>query len=243
VKHITGSDNTYQVLGKSAVQAFGFQGIGNAIVNKSEGQIDTGNMMKSLLQLAQTKGVSVMNGLIINKIEDDGKTVSLHTSLGWHFSVKKLLVCTNGFAKQLLPSLELMAARNQVIVTEPIPNLSLKGCFHYDKGYFYFRNIDKRILLGGGRNLDYETEKTDQFGTTPLIQMALEKLLSTIILPKQTVKIATVWSGILGLGNVKKPIIELVSPNIGVAVRMGGMGVAIGTLVGEDGAALIFKTI
>ena len=29
-------------------------------------------------------------------------------------------------------------------------NLKIKGSFHYEKGYYYFRNIDNRILLGGG---------------------------------------------------------------------------------------------
>ena len=47
------------------------------------------------------------------------------------------------------------------------------------------------------------------------------------------------WSGILGIGDQKKPIIERVSPNVVVAVRMGGMGVAIGSLVGEEAAALV----
>jgi hypothetical protein len=37
---------------------------------------------------------------------------------------------------------------------------------------------------------------------------------------------------------VKRPIIERLSPRLTVAVRMGGMGVAIGALVGEEGAAL-----
>ena len=38
-------------------------------------------------------------------------------------------------------------------------NLKIKGSFHYEKGYYYFRNIDNRILLGGGRNMDMELRK------------------------------------------------------------------------------------
>ena len=45
------------------------------------------------------------------------------------------------------------------------------------------RNIDNRILLGGGRNLDFKTEETTQFGQTNRIQNKLESLLKTIILP------------------------------------------------------------
>jgi len=49
----------------------------------------------------------------------------------------------------------------------------------------------------------------------------------------------TWWSGILGIGTVKKPIVQKIAPHVAVAVRLGGMGVAIGSLVGEEGAALL----
>jgi glycine/D-amino acid oxidase-like deaminating enzyme len=87
--------------------------------------------------------------------------------------------------------------------------------------------------------LDFNIEMTDAFGTTILIQNALKDLLHTTILPNQPVEIDTWWSGILGIGSVKQPIIKHISPNIVVAVRMGGMGVAIGSLVGEEAAHLI----
>jgi gamma-glutamylputrescine oxidase len=73
-----------------------------------------------------------------------------------------------------------------------------------------------------------------------LIQNALNQLLTEVILPKTTIEIDTTWSGILGIGAVKKPIIEEVMPNVVVAVRMGGMGVAIGSLVGEEAADMVF---
>jgi glycine/D-amino acid oxidase-like deaminating enzyme len=135
--------------------------------------------------------------------------------------------------------LDLYPARNQVLLTKPIPGLKVAGCFHYDRGYFYFRNIDGRILLGGGRNLDLETEKTAAFGGNELIRAALEKLLRDVICPDQPVDIDSWWTGILGLGPVKKPIVERFSANVVVAVRLSGMGVAIGTLVGQEGASLL----
>jgi gamma-glutamylputrescine oxidase len=231
--------NIYENLGKNQVQSFGFQGVATMIKNNAEGQIHTGEMMRTLLNLAYAKNILFLNGLFIQAIKEENDAVVLTANDNWHFSVKKVLVCTNGFAKQLLPELEVQAARNQVIITKPIADLKVKGCFHYDRGYFYFRNIDNRVLLGGGRNLDYQNEQTTEFGTTLLIQNALLDLLQNIILPKENIEIEHVWSGILGLGTVKKPIIQLVSPNIGVAVRMGGMGVAIGSLVGEEGAILM----
>jgi gamma-glutamylputrescine oxidase len=242
VKNTTKRNDTYKVLNKKEVNDFGFQGIDNAILNQAEGQIHTGEMMKTLLAIAQEKGVKIINGLTLKNIIDEGEKVVFQAE-NWHFSAKKALICTNGFARQLLPAIEVMAARNQVIITKPIPNLALKGCFHYDRGYFYFRNIDNRILLGGGRNLDYHTEQTDAFGTTEIIQNALKELLQHTILPQKNVDIDMTWSGIMGLGAVKKPIIQMHTQNMGVAVRMGGMGVAIGSLVGEDGAEMMIENL
>ncbi len=242
LQSITGLKDTYKV----SKEDFGFQNTSNILIhNTAEGQIDTGNMMSTLLNLCKSKGIILFNGIEINEIIDsksDSKNgVTLLTKEGWEITTNKVIVATNGFARRLLPDLEVIPARNQVLITKPIEGLKLKGCFHYDKGYYYFRNVGNRILLGGGRNLDFENEMTDAFGTTDIIQKSLLKLLDTTILPRQKYEIDGWWSGILGIGSQKKPIIQHVSPNVVVAVRMGGMGVAIGSLVGEDAAELLLK--
>jgi glycine/D-amino acid oxidase-like deaminating enzyme len=110
---------------------------------------------------------------------------------------------------------------------------------HYDKGYFYFRNVGNRLLFGGGRNLDFATEKTTTFGLTSLVQNKLEELLRDVILPGKQPKIEQRWSGIMGLGPTKTTIVKKITNGLYCAVRMGGMGVAIGTLVGEEAADLV----
>ncbi len=236
VQSIVGKNDNYKII----KQGFGFNHVqSQTICNQAEGLIDTGRMMTTLLRLAKEQNVLIFNGLKIKNIIDDTEGCTLETEDGWDFTAKKVIVATNGFARRLMPELAVQAARNQVLITKPIPNLNLKGGFHYDKGYFYFRHVGNRILLGGGRNLNIENEMTDAFGTTELIQNALTQLLTDVILPNQPFEIDTWWSGILGIGSQKKPIIERVSPNIVVAVRMGGMGVAIGSLVGEEAAGLV----
>ena len=51
------------------------------------------------------------------------------------------------------------------------------------------------------------------------------------------------WSGILGIGDKKSPIITRYSDHIYTAVRLGGMGVAIGILVGREGAELLYENM
>ena len=60
----------------------------------------------------------------------------------------------------LLPNIGITAgitpARGQIIVTEPIDDLPWTGCHHFDEGFYYFRNIGNRVLLGGARNQDFD---------------------------------------------------------------------------------------
>ena len=217
---------------------FGFNGIHESVIfNPFEGQIDTGNMMQELVKQAISKDILILNQQTVTSFHDNGTAVEV--ALGdFSFKTKKLLFATNGFAAEITKG-QVKPARAQVLITEPIPNLNIKGTFHLDKGYYYFRNIGDRILFGGGRNLDFEGETTSEFSETELIQNRLEKLLKEVILPNQEFKIEHRWSGIMGLGATKNPIVEALSENVYCGVRLGGMGVAIGSLIGNELADLI----
>lgn len=222
---------------------FGFAGIKHMILNTAEGQLNTGAMMYALIKMAQQLDISIYGGIEIQSFDEHQQYTSLITSQGWPLKAKKVLFATNGFTKKLLPQLSVQAARNQVLMTAPLDHLPFKGAFHYDKGYVYFRSVEElgkhRVLLGGGRNLSPEIELTAAFGHTPIIKKALKKLLHEVILPGQQVEISHWWSGILGVGPHKKPIVKMVSPSVAVAVRMGGMGVAIGSAIGQQAADML----
>lgn len=217
---------------------FGFKNsLSNLIFTPFEGQIDTGKMMLALLQKAQREGVLILNSTEVTSFSSEAESVHIQLS-DFSFKAKHLCIATNAFASDLL-DLRVIPARNQVLITKPISNLSIKGTFHLDEGYYYFRTIHDRLLLGGGRNLDSERETTSVLDTTPRIQTALEDLLKNVILPHQNIEIDQRWSGVLGIGEKKKPIIKSVSNRVYCAVRLGGMGIAIGSQAGKELADLI----
>ncbi|WP_395043439.1 NAD(P)/FAD-dependent oxidoreductase [Flavobacterium sp.] len=220
------------------IDRFAFKNIKEyTIFNPFEAQIDTGNMMQNLLKKAISQDILILNQIEVTSFIDKTNHVEVELS-DFSFKTNKLLFATNGFASELTNN-EVKPARAQVLITEPIENLDIKGTFHLDKGYYYFRNFENRILIGGGRNLDFDTENTTQFGETIIIQNKLEQLLKEVILPNQDFKIAHRWSGIMGLGNSKNPIVSQLSNNVYCGVRLGGMGVAIGSLIGKELAELI----
>ena len=240
LKDIIGSDSVYKNA-DAKIATFGFNNVSHLIENSFEGQINTGKMISSLIRKVQEIGVVVLNSLEVKQLQENEHHVEVELMNGIHFHPKKVLVATNGFAKQLLPELDVQPARAQVLITEPIENLKVAGTFHYDAGYYYFRNIDNRVLFGGGRNLDFKGEETTEMEVTELIQNKLDELLKTFILPNNEYKIAQRWSGIMGVGEVKATIVKPISKNIYCAVRMGGMGVAIGSLIGKEAAQMIIE--
>lgn len=213
---------------------FGAEHIQHLVYNEFEAQINTGEMMKSLLAYAQGLGVSILNNCDVANFEDTGEEVLVSvTGYPVQFRAKKLGVCTNAFSHALLPDLELSPGRGQVLVTQPIDGLKIKGVFHMDEGYYYFRNFENRVIFGGGRNMDFAGETTTEFGTTrPILQSLVDKL-KDIILPNQQFAVDHTWSGIMAFGKNKKPIVQPYSDRIELGIRLGGMGVAIGSNVGE----------
>jgi len=238
IAEITGEQKVYTV-DTNVANRFGFKNVNNSISNRLEGQINTGMMNQAFYQKVIAADIRVLFGAEVNEITQNQSSATAQTSIG-DFEAAQIAVCTNGFAKQLLNE-EVEPARAQVLITKPIPNLKIKGTFHYQQGYYYFRNINDRILFGGGRNLNKLGETTTEIALTDEIMRSLKYLLRTIILPDITFEIDHEWSGIMGVGNSKKPIIKKVSQSIFCGVRLGGMGVAIGSLVGQDLATMITK--
>lgn len=244
VKDITNEKNVFDIANHK-LNTFGFKGIDCLIENKLEAQLDPAKMIKTLVEIASSLGITILNNCTVNhfeSVDSQENRIIISTSQG-NFKAKKLLFCTNAFASQLMPQLELKPGRGQVIITKSIEDLKLKGTFHYDKGYYYFRNVGNRVLLGGGRNLDFFTETTHRFGETPLVQNALLLLLKEVILPETDFEIEQKWSGIMAFGPELSPIIEEVSPNVFCAVRCNGMGIAIGSQTGEEAGKMVLRSL
>ncbi|MDA0193680.1 MAG: FAD-dependent oxidoreductase [Bacteroidetes bacterium] len=213
----------------------------SAIFNPLEGQLDTGEMMKSLQGYAQLLGVNILSGIEVQTFQENQNQIVLSVRSNTEdteLKASQMAVCTNAFSQQFFKNLDIKPGRGLVLITEPIKNLQLSGTFNFDEGFNYFRDIDDRILLGGGRNLAFDEEGVDQFGINEKIFNHLRKLLFERILQKE-VEIEMSWSGIMAFGKDKQPIIRRESDKIVIGVKLGGMGVAMGTLVGEELADLL----
>jgi glycine/D-amino acid oxidase-like deaminating enzyme len=166
----------------------------------------------------------------------------VETARGIQLTAGQVLLCTNAFTRQLVPELDIVPARGQVLLTSPIKGLPFRGTFHADEGFYYFRNLGDRVLLGGARNKAFEEEQTTEMHPSVKIQEALEAYLSEIVLPhyQGQYTIQHRWAGIMAFGNEKIPIVKELSPNLFCAVRMSGMGVALAPVVAQKVANMMY---
>lgn len=222
---------------KIAPKKFLFNQVETSFYNQLEGQIDTGKMMFKWHQILLENNISILHGIEAIDIENFSDSVQVNTNIG-PIRAANMAICVNGFAKQFLRNIDLSPARAQVLITKPIADLPFEGTFHFQSGYYYFRNINNRVLFGGGRNQDFIGETTTKIETTDFLINHLKHLLKEIILPQTPFEIDYSWAGIMGIGQTKKPIVELIHPRVGIGVRLGGMGVAIGSQVGQEVAEL-----
>ncbi len=209
------------------ISTFGFQQVSKMIFNSFEGQIDTGKMFRSMYELALSMGVTILTGASINELTE--KTAVCEE---YQFSSRAVVVTANGFSNELL-SVDLVPGRGTVMVVQPEKPLRFQGTFHYDEGYYYFRDYYGKLIFGGGRNIDQRTEETTEFGINEDIQNKLLSDIQNIILPKQSFEVTHRWSGIMAFGRTKQPIVEKNDNGIYLGVRLGGMGVALSSLIGK----------
>ena len=119
-----------------------------------------------------------------------------------------VLVATDGYPSGLLGELEglIIPTRGQMIATEPLPE-RLFPMPHYGRhGYDYWhQNEEGRLIVGGFRDADMDSEFTAEEATTERIQGALDGFVEALLgrMPAVTHR----WSGVFGLVPDLMPVV------------------------------------
>ena len=229
---VTGLEQTYTIQESEGIRGFYPDGI----KNNAEGLLDTGLMYKELYKQVLDYDIPILRGIEIvsyDKIANCRVDV-MTDQFSQSICTKNLLICTNAFTRKLMPNLEVIPCRNQVIVTSPVDNDHVNTGCHIDNGHIYFRSVGERVLIGGARHLFPEENDIDYFGLNHENQIYLTDLLRESIIPDQSFTIDYEWSGILCGGTNRTPLVQQVESNIYVGIRLGGMGVAIGSSIANE---------
>ena len=218
--------------------------LAGAIRNALEGHLHPGRMTQGLVGLARRGDVAIRRDAVVELAGQSGDYV-VRLAGGGELQADRLVLATNAFAARLLPNLGIRPALNQVIVTAPLPELRLGIPVHLERGYGYARPMPNGgLLVGGFRHRFGASAKTDAFG----LDVELGRHLRTVAAwltggdasaggqQAWVPRIEYEWSGVLGLGSDRDPRVRVTAEGIVVAAGLGGMGVALGSLLADEAA-------
>lgn len=208
----------------------------NVIHNRLEGALHPGKMMQRFIRLVIKEDIEIKWNTTVSGVRPGG-VVTLEK--GPKLNAQKVLIAANGFVNRLLPELAVNPARGFVFVTNELDKLFWKGTFHHDRGYIYFRNVGNRLLLGGARNIATDEESTSKFGTNERIKNHLREFARSVLKLEKGWRIDHEWSGIMGFTDSKTPVLQKLDNHRFVAAGLSGMGVAVGTAIGQRAATLL----
>ena len=211
-----------------------------AIFASQEGAIQSHLMLRSVRNKALSLGVECYEGQAVSHLEPtESHSWMLELESGLSLKARELVLCTNAYTRLLQEEVDLKPARGQILVTSAMPELPFRGIFHADQGYLYARTLGTRLLLGGGRNLDFAEEETLHSEENTAIRNHLLNYLKEVLVPGQEFSIQEQWSGIMAMGESREPIVKQSAPGLCLAVRMGGMGVALSSEVAQGVSRLL----
>ena len=236
--HITGLPQTF-ARDDDKLKSFGFKGFAGLVQNPLEAGLNSGKLVQALTKMVLGVGIEILSSAAVTQWEAGEDKTRIEINSYIKLTANKLLFCSNAFTSCLIKNIQITPARGQILLTTPIEGLALKGTFHYDEGYYYFRNLGDRVLIGGARNKNVEEETTTEFGTTAIIQNELESFLQKHILSGQNFTVEQRWSGIMGFTKTKLPEATQVAPNVFALITCNGMGVALAPIMAEKAAALV----
>lgn len=140
----------------------------------------------------------------------------------------RAFLCVNAFARDLDASSQVKPARGQIILTSPVQSRTDRTLGYLDRGYDYFRFVDGRLLIGGGRQ-HFDSEATGDLTPTQEVRDYLKQVAARVI-GHENWQVEQHWAGVMGFpqgrhigGNPRRQIDEQTEFIAG----FGGMGVAL----------------
>lgn len=215
---------------------------------EGEASLNPGKAHNSLYGLNKELGSQIINGVSIpnrNYWHKNSEGWTIPTKNGI-FKAKRVVIAANAWTPKILNSdLDITPGRGQILMIKSMKPINYNGVFHAKKGYLYFRNGNSinSLIIGGGRNLFQTNETSLEMTTTKEVQDYLESYARNVLLPNQDFSIQNRWAGIMAFskqGN-KDPLLYWDEPDLLIASRMCGMGIALAPMIGIQASKKILE--
>jgi len=193
-----------------------------AILHPGDGSLQPARWVRRLAARAAEAGVEIAEETRIESLED--------------LEAEHVVIATDGYTHGLLAELDraIKPIRGQVIVTEPLAETLYPRPHYARHGFDYWQQTpDRRLVLGGRRDLSLETEFTNEESITEPIQAELETFAAELI--GEEPRIEHRWPGIFGTTEDELPLVGRLPGRDRVWVSAGysGHGNVLGLGCGE----------
>lgn len=184
-----------------------------------DGSVDSPKLlekMKNLIQADMMFETQVDIDIKGSKVVAGGESISF----------KRLYIANNAWFNELVEAPKIRPVRAQIFRSNPLPRKWEANYYFSDDLVYLRQQNDGRMLVGGKRLLDPDTEETFDEGTNEKIQSALLEFASDRLESKLEVEQA--WSGIMGFSEDQVPKVGKLSDNIFYQAGFSahGMGMA-----------------
>lgn len=199
-----------------------------ALFHPGDAELQPARLVRRLAAAAAAAGVEVREGLRVTDLD--------------RLEAPVVVVATDGYPSGLLGELEglIIPTRGQMLATEPLPE-RLFDMPHYGRRGFDYWHQDRagRLVAGGFRDVDLESEFTATEETTPRVQGALEAFVERVL--GRRPRIEHRWAGIFGLVPDLMPVVGELPGRDGTWVVGGysGHGNVLGFMFGDLAAQAI----
>jgi gamma-glutamylputrescine oxidase len=189
-----------------------------------DGAIHPARWVRRLAQRAEEAGAEIVEATRVESVDD--------------LPAEHVVVATDGLVADILAEFPVDAVRGQVLVTEPLPRQLFPFPHYAREGYDYWQQLpDDRLVIGGSRDADVDSELTADEATSDVVQRKIEQLVVRLVgtLPAVTHR----WAGIWGTTPDRLPLVGRVPARDGCWVAGGYaghgnvLGLACGDLVGR----------
>ena len=205
---------------------------GRGLLSPRNAAFDPAARCRALATSATERGARLFGGTPAAEIE----VGRVRTPSG-DVRAARVIVAVDGKLERLLPELapRVRTARLQILATEPLDAVRWTRPVYTRWGLDYWQQrADRRLVLGGCRDVGGESEWTTSSEPTEVVQRAIERILRDKL--GVNARVTHRWAASVSYADGGLPIAEQVRPDVWAIGAYSGTGNVIGAMLGRAAA-------
>ncbi len=209
---------------------------GSRLLNPRDGELDPSKMVAALA--LQAKGQAIREGVRVTAVVPRRRSVLVRAGEA-ECDAGVVILATNAYTPQLVPSVKIQPTRAQMVATAPETTVVAPVPVYSNFGYRYWRQLATgEVLLGGWRDTSFETENTYDDEPTAEIQSQLDRALDDL---RVNARVTHRWAGTMGFTETGLPLSGAVEgmPNVYLCAGFTGHGMAFAFMTAKQVAEAV----